>query len=124
MSGRLSLPIGIVLLCCVQAAGAHKPSVQECREAGEFIRNAALSRDNGMPRERFLDKLAGDLTAIRSHPPAMRWFAQDDDDEIFLVNAVQKVFDAPMKSGEHESDMIQLCLARIDPSFRRSSLRS
>src|SRR4051812_43992700 len=112
MISRLSL--GIALVCCAQAAVAHKPSVQECREAGEFIRNAALSRDNGMPRDTFLDKLAGDLMAIRSHPPAMRWFAQDDDDEVFLVNAVQKVFDAPMKSTEHESDMIQLCLARID----------
>ena len=110
----------MVLVALSAPVLAHKPSVQECREAGEFIRNAALSRDAGMKREAFLDRLAGDLMAIRGHPPEMRWFAQDDDDEAFLVAAVEKVFDAPMKSMEHESDMLQNCLARIDPSFKTS----
>jgi hypothetical protein len=105
------------LLLCAGAALAHKPTVQECREAGEFIRNAALSRDAGMRREDFLDKLRGDLMSIRGHPPAMRWFAQDEDDEAFLVAAVEQVFDAPMKSTEHESEMLRKCLARIDASF-------
>ena len=117
MSRRISL--AILLLVCAGTASAHRPSVQECREAGEFIRNAALSRDNGLKREVFLDQLMGDFVAIRSHPPAMRWFAQDEDDEAFLLAHVQKVFDAPQKSTEHESDMLATCLARLDPSFRR-----
>ena len=116
MVGRIFL--AILLMQCAGAALAHTPSVQECREAGEFIRNAALSRDNGLPRETFLDQLRGDLMLIRSHPPAMRWFAQDADDEAFLVAAVEKVFDAPAKSTEHESEMLRQCLVRIDPSFR------
>ena len=116
MAARLS--IAFALLVAAGAALAHKPSVQECREAGEFIRNAALSRDNGLKRETFLDQLHGDLIAIRSHPPAMRWFAQDPDDEAFLVEAVEKVFDAPLKSTEHESDTLRMCLVRIDPSFK------
>ena len=110
--------LAISLLQCAGTVLAHKPSVQECREAGEFIRNAALSRDNGLNRETFMDQLKGDLMAIRSHPPAMRWFAQDPDDEAFLVEAVEKVFDAPLKSTEHESDTLRMCLVRIDPSFK------
>jgi hypothetical protein len=110
--------LAVFLLQCAGAALAHKPSVQECREAGEFIRNAALSRDNGYTREAFLGQLHGDLIAIQSHPAAMRWFAQDADDEAFLIAAVEKVFDAPAKSTEHESETVRACLVRIDPSFR------
>ena len=114
--------LAFVLIQCAGAALAHKPTVQECREAGEFIRNAALSRDAGMKREAFLEKLQGDLMALRGHPPALRWFAQDEDDEAFLIAAVEKVFDAPMKSTEHETEMLRRCLARVDPSFTRLSL--
>ena len=112
------LILAVFLLQCAGAVLAHKPSVQECREAGEFIRNAALSRDNGLKREAFMDQLRGDLMAIQSHPPDMRWFAQDADDEAFLIAAVEKVFDAPAKSAEHESETLRSCLVRIDPSFR------
>lgn len=109
--------LALAFLQCAGTALAHKPSVQECREAGEFIRNAALARDNGLKRDTFMDQLRGDLIAIRSHPPAMRWFAQDSDDEAFLVAVVEKVFDEPAGSTEHESYMLRMCLVRIDPSF-------
>lgn len=102
------------LLACAGTACAHRPTVQECREAGEFIRNAALSRDAGMTRESFLDRLQGDLIAIRSHPPSLRWFAQDDEDEAFLLSAVESVFDRPASSSEHETEMLRRCLARIE----------
>ncbi len=94
-------------------AVAHRPTVQECREASEFIRNAALSRDNGMPREAFVDRLQADLIAIRAHPPALRWFVQDEDDEAFLVSAVESVFSAPEGAMEHEMRTLRTCLARL-----------
>lgn len=106
------LVLAVLLALSAGPALAHRPTVTECREAGEFIRNAALSRDAGMPREAFLERLHGDLAAIRHHPPELRWFAQDEDDEAFLVAAVEKVFDAPLKSTEHESEMLASCLAR------------
>lgn len=112
-----SLVVPVVLSLCAFPALAHKPSLQECREAGEFIRNAALAREAGMTREAFLDRLHGDLVAIRAHPPELRWFAQDEDDEAFLVAAVEDVFDAPAKSTEHEADMLRKCLARMDAAF-------
>lgn len=92
---------------------AHRPSVQECREASEFIRNAALSRDNGMQREIFVDRLQADLIAIKAHPPALRWFVQDADDEVFLMSAVERVFSAPEGAVEHEMRMLRSCLARL-----------
>jgi hypothetical protein len=110
--------LAAVLSLSVGQAFARKPTVQECREAGEFIRNAALSRDNGMKRDAFIDRLQGDLMAIRGHPPAMRWFAQDEEDEAFLIASVETVFDQPKKSTEHETDMLHKCLARVDSSFK------
>ncbi len=112
-----TLAVVAVLSLCAGNAIAGKPSVQECREAGEFIRNAALARDAGMKRVDFMDRLLGDLMAIRGHPPEMRWFAQDDEDEAFLVAVVESVFDAPGKSTEHESEMLHKCLARMDAKF-------
>jgi hypothetical protein len=120
---RVSLTKTILLAAALvlgasQTALARKPTVQECREAGEFIRNAALSRDNGMKRDAFIDRLQGDLMAIRGHPPSMRWFAQDEEDEAFLISIAESVFDQPKKSTEHETDMLHKCLARVDSSFK------
>lgn len=112
-----ALTFAAALLLATGSALAHKPTVQECREAGEFIRNAALSRDAGMTRSAFMDRLLGDLMAIRSHPAELRWFAQDDDDEAFLVSVVESVFDSPAKSTEHEAEMLHKCLARMDARF-------
>lgn len=105
--------LAAVLLTLAGAAAAHRLTVQECREAGEFIRNAALARDAGMTREQFLDRLRGDLMAIRSYPPELRWFAQDENDERFLIAAAESVFDRPAKSSEHETETLRSCFARI-----------
>lgn len=106
----------VLLLFFTGAACAHRPSVQECREAAEFIRNAALSRDNGMPREAFVGQLNADLIAIRAHPPALRWFVQDLEDEAFLVSQVEYVFSVPGDPVEHEMRMLRSCLARLGAS--------
>lgn len=103
----------LLLVLYAGFAAAHRPSVQECREASEFVRNAALSRDNGVPREVFVDRLQADLIAIRAHPPALRWFVQDADDETFLVTAVERVYSAPEGPVEHEMRMLRSCLARL-----------
>ena len=91
----------------------HRPSVQECREVGEFVRNAALSRDNGVSESSFMDRLEGDLMAIRGHPPALRWFAQDRGTEAFLIRAARKVFANPREPREHETETVRACLDYI-----------
>ena len=89
---------------------AHSLTRDECTEGGEFIRNAALARDNGITREFFVNKLAEDLAMIQSYPPAMRWFVQDSGDEQFLSEAVLKVFDEPVEAEQHEASFIGACL--------------
>lgn len=94
-------------------AAPHRPSVQECREVGEFVRNAALSRDNGVSESSFMDRLEGDLMAIRGHPPALRWFAQDRGTEAFLMRAAKTVFANPREPREHETETVRACLDYI-----------
>jgi hypothetical protein len=95
------------------AAGASVPSVQECLEGSDFIANAARARDNGMARERFLDRLDTDLHAIRAFPPALRWFARDADDETFLRGATERVFDRPQSPDDHRAAFLRACFDRL-----------
>lgn len=108
-----SLASAVVLFAlsstCVIPAMAHSLTVAECNEGGEFIRNAALARDNGVTREFFVNKLAEDLIVIQSFPPELRWFVQDASDEKLLSDAVFKVFDEPMRADQHEAAFIGAC---------------
>lgn len=105
--------LAVLLFQFAGLAPAHRPSVQECREAADFIRNAALSRENGMARGIFFTRLQDDLMSLRSHPPALRWFAQDEDDEAFLLAQTRHVFDAPILPDEHAAQALRSCLARL-----------
>ena len=67
-------------------AAVRSHPIEECLEAGEFIRNAALSRDNGISREYFMSRLSEDLMAIRAFPPQLRWFVRNELDEALLTN--------------------------------------
>ncbi len=104
--------IGLFLLCNMWVAlgMAHKLTLAECTEGGEFIRNAALARDNGIPREFFVNKLVEDLIVIQSFPPHLRWFVQDASDETLLSEAVFKVFDEPVKAEQHQVSFISTCM--------------
>ena len=101
----------LVALACV--AQASVPTVAECLEGSDFIANAARSRDNGIARDRFLDRLDSDLETIRAFPPALRWFARDGDDEAFLRGATESVFRAPQSPDEHRADFLRACFARL-----------
>jgi hypothetical protein len=96
------------------AAAAQPHSAAECREAGDFIRNAALSRDAGATRDFFVGRLEDDLVAIRAFPPALRWFVHTPEDEAFLRTEVHEVFDAPAGSEQHRDDFLERCARRAD----------
>ena len=100
-------------------AAMQSHPLAECREGGDFIRNAALSRDNGITREYFMSRLAGDLMAIRSFPPELRWFARNEDDEALLTNAAETVFDAPQTPRRHEIEFVDACMK--SPQWRLES---
>jgi hypothetical protein len=96
-----------------QIAHAGVPTLDECREASEFIANAARARDNGYAREAFLARMEDDFVVIRAFPPALRWFVKDGDDERFLVESAARVFDRPRAPAGHHADFLAECLARI-----------
>ena len=102
-----------LLLSTGVAAQPH--SAGECREGGDFIRNAALSRDGGTTREFFVNRLEEDLVMIHAYPPALRWFVHDADDEKFLRAEVEAVFDAPEPSERHRSGFLERCVLRSAP---------
>ena len=118
MNRRLTCAIGLCVLGNIWAVQgmAHSLTKTECIEGGEFIRNAALARDNGMTREFFVNKLAEDLMIIQSYPPSVRWFVQDAGDEKFLSDAVFKVFDEPVKPEQHEASFVGACMQLVGVS--------
>ena len=112
---RRSLQPYIVAAAFLIASGpafAHKPSAAECMEAGDFIRNAALSRDNGTTRKFFLDHLRDDYEMIRAFRPEERWFVMDVDDEEFLQAEVELVFDSPLPGEQLRADFLERCARR------------
>lgn len=116
MSRYARLVMTIAAVVCAGAATAalaDRHTEAECREGGEFIRNAALARDAGTARSVFLDRLAGDLLTIRSLAPSLRWFARDEDDEKLLMEHAQRVFDRPADPALHEEAFLQACEPRV-----------
>jgi hypothetical protein len=89
---------------------AHPITRSECTEGSQFIMNAALARDNGLTRAAYLTQLRGDLISIRAFPPNLRWFAQDEDDEAFLLSAASEVFDDPQTPDAHRQAFLSRCL--------------
>jgi len=110
----MRLLIAAVAAAWACAAAAQPHSASECREGGDFIRNAALARDAGATREFFVGRLEDDLLMIRAFPPALRWFAHDAADEAFLRAEVHAVFDAPTASEWHRDAFLERCARRAE----------
>ena len=109
----LLLALALLLSLLSGGAAAQQPhSSRECREGGDFIRNAALSRDTGTTREFFVGRLEEDLLTIRAFPPSLRWFVHNSDDEVFLRSEVEAVFDAPLSSDLHRAGFLERCSRR------------
>ena len=94
------------------ASLAATSTLAECIEGSDFIANAAASRDNGLPRDAFLDRLEGDFAAIRAFPVPLRWFVKDADDEGFLRSAVVDVYDRPQPPDRHRDAFFVACVSR------------
>ncbi|MFO1323893.1 MAG: hypothetical protein U1F15_07490 [Burkholderiales bacterium] len=94
------------------SVGASALTVGECFEGSDFITNAARARENGMTRAAFLERMEEDLMLIQAYPPQLRWFAKDEDDERFLLEAARDVFDAPDAPEGHRARFLSACFAR------------
>ena len=102
----------LIALLCSGLACAHPLSRNECAEGSDFIKNAALSRDNGMDGTTFLSRTIDDLAAIKAFPPPLRWFVQDQSDEDYLLAAISRVFSSPAQPQTHQSDFFADCITR------------
>jgi hypothetical protein len=91
-------------------ASARVISLEECTEGGEFIKHAAMSRDAGITREFFMNRLQEDILLIQAFPRHLRWFVQEESDERLLTAAAARVFDEPLAPQEHETAFIEECL--------------
>ena len=105
-------------------AWSHDYSLDECLEGGDFIRNAALSRDNGISGMEFLDRMRSDIVLIQAFPPELRWFVQDAEDETLLLTHAALVFDEPRAPESHQSSFLEACLAVRRVSSAEDAARS
>lgn len=112
---RLALRLGFGLMLAVSAVSvfAGRPTMNECLEGSDFIRNAALSRDAGIAADAFIDRLHGDFLAIRAFPAELRWFVHDEGDEEFLAGQVHLVFDQPSDPDDHQLRFLHACVDRM-----------
>lgn len=101
-----SLALGLVF---ANGAIAVSLSAGDCSEGGDFIRNAALSRDNGIKAEQFINTLEDDLSRVRDMPAASRWFAYSDIEAQMLRKATYGVFMKPKDADRHRAEFIQFC---------------
>lgn len=108
----------IILLTLATPLCAHDLTFDECLEGSEFILHAAMSRDGGISREEFVGRVQSDLVAIRGFPAELRWFAQNEADERFLLNASEEVFDSPRTPQRHQSDFLQACIGKMSKEAR------
>ncbi len=111
-----------VALAVLAAAGplatpalhAHALSLDECAEGSDFIRNAALARDEGMQERQFVAQFQADVQALQRLPAELRWFVQDKDDEVFLLSAVRDVFRKPRPAPVHQAQFAVACVRLIE----------
>ena len=106
--------LAAISLAWSAVAAAHPHSAQECREGGDFIRNAALARDAGYTRDFFVGRLEEDFVMIRAFPPDLRWFVRDPSDEEFLRVEVEAVFGAPASGEQHRAGFVERCARRAE----------
>ena len=106
--------LAATVMLAAGAAQAHPLSLEECAEGGDFIKNAALARDEGMQERQFVAQFQADVQALQRLPAELRWFVQDKDDEAFLLAAVQDVFQKPKPAAVHHAQFAVACARRVD----------
>jgi hypothetical protein len=114
-SGGLLQQLGAGLLVSMIAASAvaGRPTMDECLEGSDFIRNAALSRDAGLSGDAFLERMRGDFSSIRAFPAELRWFVHDEGDELFLAEQARLVFEQPRNADGHRIRFLRACIDRM-----------
>jgi len=120
------LSTGILLLMLLffpSRSTAHQVSVSECKEASDFIKNAALARDNGVVETIFIDRIRDEIEIIRAFPPHLRWFVKDESDAKLLLTAAVNVFKHPKTARDHQIDFFNACVESVKATSSTRKIR-
>ena len=116
-SGAPSQRLALAFFCCCAIYAtpgiAGRPTMEECLEASDFIRNAALSRNAGVSADAFLDRMSEDFLVIRAFPAELRWFVHDAGDEMFLAKEARFVFEQPSSPDDQSAHFLRICVDRM-----------
>jgi hypothetical protein len=118
--GVLAAMLFAAALMCPSISHAGHPTMNECFEASDFIRNAALARDAGVRSDVFLGHMEDDFAAMEAFPAELRWFAHDIDDEAFLFAQARAVFEQPSTAEAHRTEFLRACIERMAASAPES----
>lgn len=105
--------LAALLLGYAAPGAAHVPSAVECQQAGQFIYDAAISREDGITRKRFIGQMLSDFQTILAFPKKVRWFVKDKSDEKFLLSAAENVYDHPQAPAVHRREFLARCRLRM-----------
>lgn len=107
LAGTGFLVAAALTLWPARSAHAHGRSDHECTEAAEMIGHFADARDahsldesKGVGKEEALSQYDAGWEVVKTFPPELRWFLEDDDDNNLLRAGVEKVFDHPELTPE------------------------
>jgi hypothetical protein len=111
----MAMALSMSLLLPSRSMG-HQLSINECKEASDFIRNAALARDHGIGEAAFINKISDDIEILRAFPSQLRWFVQDDEDANLLISAATNVFQHPESAHAHQINFFNDCVGHAKPT--------
>ena len=110
---RIAAVIAVYGCVLAHPCFASHPSLTECLEGSDFVGNAAVSRENGVSAQKFIERMQQDFTLIHAFPQELRWFVHDLDDELYLLGATRDVFERPEPPEEHRRAFLESCFARM-----------
>jgi len=101
---------GLAAAIALALAVAIEVEPGECREASQFIGNAARARDNGISRDKFVGRFDEDIMLLAGMRPETRWFVRGDNETRFLRAAILQVYDSPREATAHERIFLAACM--------------
>lgn len=89
------------------------PTIQECQEGSDFIKNAALSRDNGYTQKKIVGRFDEDVMVLSGMDPEKRWFVRSPEAIKFLRQALTDVFTQKGKARDQAAAFLKSCLTHV-----------
>lgn len=86
-----------------------RPAKAQCRQAAQFVLQAAMARDAGMSPALFLATLERDLDTLLARPLHQRWFVRSPVEAGLIRFAAVAVFNRPASAAQHGRQFQLIC---------------